>query len=252
LRSSRRSLAIGRRRDSTCHGPCPSLILGDTMSSQKLSEWFAEQLRDMDEACGEKPGDTNELVRDERKMVAALEGFSEDVPASLIAIRQKYDRGTLEYWLDDYYVRRFLREAPKIVQRTMQLDPLGAKSLPPSKVNFYVREATRCFVYGFSAASVILSRAALEQGLRERVSAASGVSASRYELSQLVENARRLRLADAATLDMAEEVRVTGNRVVHAETSSQSEAFGTLTAVRAVLLAIYGGKGPLSKLSEEC
>jgi hypothetical protein len=214
------------------------------VSSQLLSGMLTEYLRDMDVACKVEPVERREIEKFDRELAASLEGFTDELSSLFTTILQKHRKDVLEDSLDSYYVRKCLNDAPKLVQRTMQLSAIGMKTVPSTAVGFYIREATRCFVYGFWGASVAMSRAALEQGLKEKVSGSSGVSGTRFELSDLVEAAGRLRLTDGATLGLADQVRVTGNRVIHARTSSHEEAWDTLTATRAVLMAIYAGKTP--------
>jgi len=215
------------------------------VSSQKLSEMLSDYLRELDEYCEDEQGDISKIEGMDRELAATLEGFTTPGLAAVTGVLQRYGKEHLEDSLDRYYVRKFLKDAAKLVQRTMQLNTLPTKSVPSATVSFYIREATRCFVYGFWAASVALSRAALELGLKETVARKSGASAMRFELSELVDAAGKLRLADAAILSLAEQVRTNGNRVVHARASSKDEAWSTLTAARAVLLAIYGGETPV-------
>ena len=204
-----------------------------------LSGMLSDYLREL-----ESEEERTEIDKFESELAASLEGFTSVSEAFITSVLQKYRKGTLEDSLDSYYVRKGLRDAPKFAQRTLQLTALGTKETPSTNVAFYIREATRCYIHGFWAAGVALSRAALEQGLKEAVSRALGARAARYELSDLLAAASKLRLADPAVLGLAVQVRLTGNRVVHARASSQGEAWDTLTAVRAVLTALYRGEVP--------
>lgn len=69
--------------------------------------------------------------------------------------------------------------------------------------------------------------------------------AADFEAFTLPSRALALRLADPAVLSLAEQVRIAGNRTVHTRASDQREAWDTLIAVRAVLLALYGGQVPV-------
>lgn len=204
-----------------------------------LSEMINDFLRDIDSDQG-----WDELYKNDRDLAADFEGFTLPSRAVITAILRKYRRDHLESSLDDYYVRKALKDAPKLVQRTLQLETIATQEIPLTDVTFYLQEATRCYIYGFWAASVALSRAALEQALKEAVTKASGSPTFEAKLSKLVESAQRLRLADPATLSLVDQVRMAGNRAVHNRASDQCEAWDTLTAMRAVILDLYKGQIP--------
>jgi hypothetical protein len=138
------------------------------VSSLWLSGMLTEYLCDMDATCEVEPGERRKSEELDGKLAASLEGFTDEGSGPMTAILQKYRKDVLEDSLDSYYVRKFLKDVPKLVQRTMQLSALGMKTVPSTAVSFYLREATRCFIYGFWGASVAMSRAALEQGLQNR------------------------------------------------------------------------------------
>jgi hypothetical protein len=207
--------------------------------SVKLSETLNDFLHDLDSAEGWAESD-----RHDRELAADFEAFTLPSRALITSITRKYRKDHLEDSLDSYYVRKVLRDAPKLVQRTLQLETMATQEIPQTNGAFYLREATRCYIQGFWAACVALSRAAVEQALKEAVAKAVGATASDSKLSTLVVSARRLRLADPAVLSLADEVRIAGNRTVHNKASDQPEAWDTLVRVRAVLLALYEGQVP--------
>ena len=55
------------------------------------------------------------------------------------------------------------------VKRLMKLSRLEALRLPSKVTNGYLREAVRTYIFGFPQASIALSRAALEQALKENL-----------------------------------------------------------------------------------
>jgi len=196
-------------------------------------------LHDLDSAEGWAESD-----RHDREVAADFEAFTLPSRALITSIIRKYRKDHLEDSLDSYYVRKVLRDAPKLVHRTLQLETMATQEIPQTNGAFYLREATRCYIHGFWAACVALSRAAVEQALKEAVAKSVGATASDLKLSTLVESARRLRLADPAVLSLADDVRIAGNRTVHNKASDQPEAWDTLVRVRAVLLALYEGQVP--------
>ena len=199
-----------------------------------LSEMLKDVLRDLDSAEGWAESDKSNA-----ELAADFEGFTLPSRAFVTSVFKKYKRDHLEYSLDEYYVRKALRDIPKLVQRTLQLESMATQDVPMSDAIFYLREATRCYIFGFWAASVALGRAALEQSLKEAVAKVTKRPVFESKLSRLVESAGRLRLADLAVLNQAEQVRLAGNRTVHNKASDQSEAWGTLVAVRGVMSALY-------------
>lgn len=204
-----------------------------------LSEMLKDVLRDLDSDDGWADSD-----KYSRELAADFEGFALPSRAFITSILKKYHRDYLEYSLDSYYVRKTLREAPKLVQRTLELETMATQDIPLTDATFYLREATRCYIFGFWAASVALCRAALEKGLKEAVAKATGSPVLECKLSKLVESASRLRLADPAVLSQAEQVRIAGNRTVHNRASDQPEAWDTLLALRGVMLAFHKGHVP--------
>lgn len=204
-----------------------------------LSEMLNDYLRDLDSEEGWAESD-----RLDRELAADFEAFTLPSRALITSILKKYKRDHLENSLDSYYVRKSLKDAPKLVQRTLQLETMATQDIPMTDAAFFLREATRCYIYGFWAACVALSRAALESVLKEAIARATGSPTFEGKLSKLVESAGALRLAEHAVLSLAEKVRIAGNRTVHKRASDQREAWDTLRAVRAVLLALYKGQVP--------
>ena len=138
----------------------------------KLSETLNDFLHDLDSAEGWAESD-----RHDREVAADFEAFTLPSRALITSILRKYRRDHLEDSLDSYYVRKVLKEAPKLVQRTLQLETMATHEIPQTNGTFYLREATRCYIHGFWAACVALSRAAVEQALKEAVAKVSGAPA---------------------------------------------------------------------------
>jgi hypothetical protein len=69
--------------------------------------------------------------------------------------------------LDDRFTREAVEGVPGCVRRMMQLSRMEGARVASHATNVYLREATRTFVFGFPQASISLSRAALEQALKE-------------------------------------------------------------------------------------
>lgn len=224
---------------------------------EPLSEYMLETIRQLDEDFEKSDRDQKENREHER--------WVDTVTKTLLSSREvltwelvvQLDENAFKsfdfaFWLDDHCTREMLRKVPKMVQRTMRLTTLRVtispkdlvKRLPDRRVtagpvNTYLREATRTYVSGFWHASVVLARAALEQGLRDVLGDAAPHPA---ELNDLIEGARRLRLLDAEQTQFASEVKRTGNRVVHQKPSNEREAWDTLCKTRMVLVHLYTAK----------
>ena len=112
----------------------------------KLSETLNDFLHDLDSAEGWAESD-----RHDREVAADFEAFTLPSRALITSILRKYRRDHLEDSLDSYYVRKVLRDAPKLVQRTLQLETMATQEIPQTNGAFYLREATRCYIHGFWA-----------------------------------------------------------------------------------------------------
>ena len=146
------------------------------------------------------------------------------------------NRSLSEYCLDDYFTRQLLDDIPAIVQRVMKFEQIVVAKVPTGPVNVYLREAVRCHIHGLHQGAVTLARAAMEQGLRERVPFAAQ---NRWTLDELVDAAARFAILKPVHLQMATDVQHSGNRVLHQHPCTVNEASDVLTKARAVLEALF-------------
>src|ERR1700722_11058026 len=93
--------------------------------SVKLSETLNDFLHDLDSAEGWAESD-----RYHRELAADFEAFTLASRALVTSIIRKYQRDHLEDSLDSYCVRKVLRDAPKLVQRTLQLETMATQEIP--------------------------------------------------------------------------------------------------------------------------
>jgi hypothetical protein len=108
-----------------------------------LSEMLKDVLRDLDSDEGWRDSD-----KSDGELAADFEGFTLPSRALITSILKKYRRDHLEYSLDSYYVRKSLREMPKLVQRTLQLETMATEDIPLTDATFYLREATAATFLG--------------------------------------------------------------------------------------------------------
>lgn len=143
----------------------------------------------------------------------------------------------LEDQLEHFYVRDMLSRIPKMVGRFLRLSHMVAGRPVPREVEIYLKEATRTYVYGFWHASVALSRAAVEHGLRQAVIKQTGQNQN--TMRELVAAGLRWGLLDKPSADLTDTVITCGNRVLHREPANAEGAWEALCAARGVLTRLF-------------
>jgi hypothetical protein len=174
-------------------------------------------------------------------MLRSLQGFSDDETNSLVAYWKALNRsgGSLfKDLLEDAYFRDLMDHVPKMVERTVKLSAIVTQKIPAEDTIVYLREATRTYIAGYWHASVALSRAALEEALREKVRE-TGLGIEAYELKALINAAHRTAILDDAHLQLTREVQTVGNNVLHGTTVDDQQAWDVLCAVRGVLRHLF-------------
>ncbi len=176
-----------------------------------------------------------------KKLVEGFEGFGDEQTATWLQLNVKRHPKIMEYLLDEFYTREFLRKARKRVDRTMKLTAMVPRATPDPEVNIYLREATRCWIAGLWQSSVALSRTTLEIALRHRLREGQEFLPMDDKFETVIKYAYRCRVIDHAHHEMAEDVRKRGNEVVHGSPASEDLAGRVLTHTRGVLAHIYSG-----------
>lgn len=141
------------------------------------------------------------------------------------------------YMLDDYFARHLVAQMPSIVVRIRRFEPVVVPDGPPKLVNLYLSEAVRCYIFGLNQGAVTLARAAVEQGLRERVPYAGQME---WTLKELIKAAEKFKLLEPAYLQMAKNVQNRGNQVLHSKPCDSGMAREALNSARAVLENLLG------------
>jgi hypothetical protein len=183
--------------------------------------------------------DSEEWRRVLKKLVEGLEGFSDAQTASWLRANLEKHPKIMEYVLDEFYVRRFLKSARKMVDRTMKLSAMTPRATPNPEVNVYLREATRCWIAGLWQSSVALSRTTLEIALRNRLKEGHGFLPTDDKFETVIEYAYMCRVIDHAHHEMAEDVRKRGNGVVHGSPANEDLAARILSNTRGILHQLY-------------
>lgn len=181
------------------------------------------------------------LMEDFRRIIqvaaANLEGLGEQWAERLHRLVTE-DPGDYKRWVDDWYSRDAVERVPRIVTRLLQLSPVLVRTNPNKEVNAYLREATRCFLYGFHAASVALSRAALEHALNDRIKEKLQTE-PKWHMKDKVNQAFDGGLLSDEIKEMALRVKANGDQVLHKKSVSDSNALDTLSWCRGVLQHLY-------------
>lgn len=222
---------------------------------ETLSEHLREYLRQMDDDLlkGTEPEEVESTrdwiagreIRALWKSLASFVAIDESVfnklynlvQRDLPAPEKKFLSGFITDRFDDYYTRSFLEDVPKMVERTLKLSQLHPGEMPTGATNTYLLEATRCYIFGLWQATIALSRAALEEGLRERVEAVTGKSPTK--LSDILKVATDWGLLRGEASKLASNVKLAGDRVLHGRPSNDKESWQTLSASRKVLLSLF-------------
>lgn len=146
-------------------------------------------------------------------------------------------RDMVEELLDDRFTRDVINEVPGYVTRILDLSQLKCTTLPSKATNGYLREAVRTYVLGLPQASVALSRAALEQALKEGMGYQS--SKSFVRMNDLLEEAETAGVIDNAYRQLARDVATAADDVLHEKPTTLSNARDVLIKMRGILQFIY-------------
>ena len=131
-----------------------------------------------------------------------------------------------------HYAFEVVRVLARLNKKTFELEAPPIGGLAPPSVVSYLRESTRCWLYGFYGACVALNRACLEDALKARLS-------SEGELLNLITWARRNRVLDDRMEATAHTVRKAGNDFLHGKKISEKEAGETLGATRSIVEHLF-------------
>lgn len=147
----------------------------------------------------------------------------------------------IEDFLDDRFTVEAVGGVQSSVKRLMKLSRLEAVRLPSKVTNGYLREAVRTYLFGFPQASIALSRAALEQALKENLG--HQLSGEFRSMDELLKEARKYKLLDRTMELCARDVAKAGDGVLHEKPTTDSKALEVLDKLRGLLQHIYSVTG---------
>ena len=146
-------------------------------------------------------------------------------------------RDLIEDFLDDRFTVEAVDGVQSSVKRLMKLSRLEALRLPSTVTNGYLREAVRTYIFGFPQASIALSRAALEQALKEGIGYQS--TGTFVKMDDLLDEAETAGVIDGTIRKLARQVADEADDVLHEKAASESKAYDVLILLRGVLQHVY-------------
>ena len=144
-------------------------------------------------------------------------------------------------FLDDRFTRDLIDKVSGCVDRTLQLSRLQATGKASSITNGYLREAVRTYILGLPQASVALSRAALEQALKEKL--ARQLSGEFITFQDLLKEAKKWNILDGTMEMCARDVANAGDEVMHEKPTTLPRALEVLDQLRGILHHVYSVEG---------
>lgn len=171
---------------------------------------------------------------------ALTESKQKEISSSIDDLVQR-DPQVVSDLLNEHYTRLVVRAIPGYVSRTLEFSRMDSAHFPSEVTNTYLREATKAYIMGLAQASIALSRAALEQGLKENLGFQDTGHYVRFQ--ELLEEALKYKLWDKVTVRMARAVANAGDAVMHESPSSSASARDVLDTLRGLLQHLYSVKG---------
>jgi hypothetical protein len=144
-------------------------------------------------------------------------------------------------FLNDHYTRQLVGEIDGYVQRTLEFSRLEAERVPSETTNTYLREAVRTYIHGLPQACVALSRAALEQSLKEALGRQR--SGDRDTFQKLVDLAVTWKILEKQTARAARDLAKEGDLVLHERPTDLKKAKEVLLGIRGLVQQIYSSNG---------
>jgi hypothetical protein len=132
-----------------------------------------------------------------------------------------------------HYAFELIKVLARLNKKTFNLEAPPITGLAPASVVSYLRESTRCWLYGFHGASVALSRACLEDTLKARLPEGRGDDQGSLEF--LIARAKQRAVLDDCMVEVAHTIRKAGNRFLHGKGITETDSRETLDAIRSIV-----------------
>jgi hypothetical protein len=173
-------------------------------------------------------------------LIASRETVADNKLASIEKLVQSKPE-MIESFLDERFTRKFVEGVPGNVSRFLKLSRMEALTIPSPTTNGYLREAVQTYVFGLPQASVALSRAALEQALKEKLGMQR--SGDFIKFQDLLKEARKCNILDGVMEKCARSVANAGDDVMHDRPTDLPKALEVLDKLRGVLRHVYSVEG---------
>jgi hypothetical protein len=131
-----------------------------------------------------------------------------------------------------HYAFELTKVLGRLNKKTFGLDAPATAGRAPESAVAYLRESTRCWLYGFHGASVALSRACLEEALKARLR-------RNEQLESLIAEASQVGILDTCMVEVAHTIRKTANRFLHGKSITERESRETLDATRSIVEQVF-------------
>jgi hypothetical protein len=167
------------------------------------------------------------------------QGRESGIPPQLAEFSRTVTRESTEWGrrnTEFHYAFEVVKVLARLNKKTFNLEAPPISGVAPASVVSYLKESTRCWLYGFHGASVALSRACLEDALKARV-AANGSSPTSLEF--LIEAAKRRGLLDDCMVEVAHTIRKAGNKFLHGQNITETDSRETLDAIRSLVEYVF-------------
>jgi hypothetical protein len=143
-----------------------------------------------------------------------------------------------------YVTRELGNLFPSVVERLRTFQIIPVAKLVPTGVAVYAREATRCYLYGFFPASLILCRVCVESGAEDSLKRKGlrkdlNSIPSFNRIQAMLDLALRSEVLDKLTFEMANQIRRIAGKAAHGEGVSETESREGLEQTRAILQRLY-------------
>ena len=150
------------------------------------------------------------------------EGLGTREAAEFEEVAEKDRPGSALVYTAQKYSREMIALFPRMIRRANLLRILRVSQKAPEHVICYLKEGSRCYIYGHFVASLVLCRSAIEAAVEDRLRRMGyGEELDQIEehkMWSLIEMAREKGLLDNKWYKDADTVRSLGNRAAHAET----------------------------------
>jgi hypothetical protein len=174
-------------------------------------------------------------------LVKAREGFSTTLESSIEGMLRP---NVLSELITNRYIREVRNLLPRIVKRATLLRLLPARYEVPEDVDRYLKEASRCFIYGHFLASLFLCRSAIISATKDRLRA-NGFDREldaicKDWLKSTLEMAHDKNLLDNLTWKQADDIRDLANDAIHGKRlPTEEECKAAFDKTRGILQFLY-------------